>query len=178
MLAIGLSLFAVSMYLTAMSLSNQAGFRELFWPQALRGIALMFCYLPANMLALGTVPQDKLKNAAGLYNLTRDLGGALGLAAIGTVMNERLHFHWNRLIEDINPARPVVQQFLDAQTGRLDGLIPGDPAQAALKLLAGLVQREALVLSYSDALMLIGIVFVIGVMLMPLARPPRTMFSR
>ena len=63
----------------------------------------MFCYLPANMIALGTVPPDKLKNAAGLYNLTRDLGGALGLATIGTVMNERLHFHWNRLIENINP---------------------------------------------------------------------------
>src|SRR3954447_4900358 len=178
MLGIGLALFAVAMYLTAMSLSNQAGFRELFWPQALRGIALMFCYLPANMLALGTVPPDKLKNAAGLYNLTRDLGGALGLATIGTVMNDRLHFHWSRLIEDVNPARPVVQHFLETQTGRFETMIPGDPAQAALKLLAGVVQREALVLSYSDTLMMIGAVFVVGVLLMPLARQPRTMFSR
>jgi DHA2 family multidrug resistance protein len=166
------------MYLTAMSLSNQTGFWELFFPQAVRGIALMFCYLPANMIALGTVAPEKLKNAAGLYNLTRELGGALGLATIGTVMNERLHFHWNRLIEDINPARPVVQQFLDAQTGHLEPLISGNPAQAALKLLAGLVQREALVLTYSDTLMMIGAVFVAGVILMPLARPPRTMFSR
>src|SRR4051794_34707093 len=178
MLGIGLSLFAVSMYLTAMSLSNQAGFRELFVPQALRGIALMFCYLPANMLALGTVPPEKLKNAAGLYNLTRDLGGALGLATIGTVMNQRTHFHWSRLIEDVNPARPVVQHFLETQTGRFETMIPGDPAQAALKLLAGLVQREALVLSYGDTLMMIGAVFVVGVLLMPLARTPRTMFSR
>ena len=54
MLGIGLSLFAVSMYLTAMSLTNQTGFWELFVPQAVRGIALMFCYLPANMIALGT----------------------------------------------------------------------------------------------------------------------------
>src|SRR4029079_15761118 len=101
------------------------------------------CYLPAKLIALSSVPADKLKNAAGLYNLTRELGGALGLATIGTVMNERLHFHWNRLIEDITPARPVVQQCLDAQTGHLEPLISGDPAQAALKLLAGLVQREA-----------------------------------
>ena len=178
MLGIGLALFAVSMYLTAQSLSNQAGFWELFVPQGLRGIALMFCYLPANMLALGTVAPDKLKNAAGLYNLTRDLGGALGLATIGTVMNERLHFHWGRLIEDVNPARPVVQQFLETQTGRLETMLSGDPAQAALKLLAGVVQREALVLSYSDLFMLIGAVFVVGVILMPLARPPRAIFSR
>ncbi|HEX2151209.1 MAG TPA: DHA2 family efflux MFS transporter permease subunit [Stellaceae bacterium] len=177
MLAIGLSLFAVSMYLTAMSLTNQTGFWELFVPQAVRGVALMFCYLPANMIALGTVAPDKLKNAAGLYNLTRELGGALGLATIGTVMNDRLHFHWNRLIEDINPARPVVQQFLETQTSRFEPLISGDPAQAAIKLLAGIVQREALVLTYSDALLMIGAVFLVGVMLMPLARPPRSLFS-
>jgi DHA2 family multidrug resistance protein len=53
-----------------------------------------------------------MTNAAGLYNLTRDLGGALGLATIVTLMNERLHFHWNRLIENINPARAEVQRFL------------------------------------------------------------------
>ena len=94
-------------------------------PQALRGIALMFVILPANMLALGMVPPDKLKNAAGLYNLTRDLGGALALATIGTAMNHRLHFHWNRLIEDVNPARPVVQQFLETQTGRLETMLSG-----------------------------------------------------
>jgi MFS transporter, DHA2 family, multidrug resistance protein len=177
MLAIGLSLFAVSMYLTAMALTNQTGFWELFVPQGVRGVALMFCYLPANMIALGTITPDKLKNAAGLYNLTRELGGALGLATIGTVMNDRLHFHWNRLIENINPTRPVVQQFLDIQTNRFEPLISGDPAQAALKLLAGVVQREALVLTYSDALLMIGVVFLVGVMLMPLARPPRSLFS-
>jgi len=64
MLAIGMGLFAVAMYLTA-GLTNQASFWELFVPQALRGCALMFCYLPANLIALGTVPRDKLKNAAG-----------------------------------------------------------------------------------------------------------------
>src|SRR4029077_7947585 len=114
MLSIGIGLFAVAMYLTA-GLTNQTGYAELFVPQAVRGAALMLCYLPANLIALGSVPQDKLKNAAGLYNLTRDLGGAIALATIGTFMDERLHFHWNRLIEDINPARPVVQFFLDTQ---------------------------------------------------------------
>src|SRR4029079_7728656 len=105
------------------------------------------CYLPAKLIALSSVPADKLKNAAGLYNLTRELGGALGLATIGTVMNERLHFHWNRPVEALNPARRVLQHSVDARTGHLEPLISGNPAQAALKLLAGLVQREALVLT-------------------------------
>jgi DHA2 family multidrug resistance protein len=177
MLTIGISLFAFSMYLTA-TLTNQAGFAELFVPQAVRGIALMMCYLPANMIALGSVPVDRLKNAAGLYNLTRELGGAMVLASIGTLMNNRLHFHWNRLIEDINPARAAVQQFLEAQTNRFDSLIPGDPSHAALKLLAGLVQREALVMTYNDVLMLIGGVFVASLMLMPLLHRPRSPMAR
>jgi MFS transporter, DHA2 family, multidrug resistance protein len=173
MLAIGMGLFAVAMYLTA-GLTNQAGFAELLVPQALRGVALMFCYLPANLIALGTLPQDKLRNSAGLYNLTRDLGGAIGLALLVTVMNNRLDFHWNRLIEHINPARPVVQHFLEMQTNRFDPLTAGDPGQAALKLLASTVQREALVLTYNDALMLLGVGFAIGLFLMPLVKAPRS----
>ena len=176
MLAIGMALFAVAIYLTA-GLTNQAGFWELLYPQALRGIALMFCYLPANMISLGALPQDKLKNGASLYNLTRDLGGALVLAVIGTIMNHRLNFHWNRLIEDINPARPVVQQFLDAQTSRFDPLIRGDPHQAAVAMLGRLVQREALVLTFNDVILLLGTMFVIGLALMPLLRRPRSQMA-
>jgi len=172
MLSIGIGLFAVAMYLTA-GLTNQAGYTELFVPQILRGVALMFCYLPANMIALGSVPQAKLKNAAGLYNLTRDLGGAIALATIGTLMNQRLHFHWNRLIEDINPARPAVQHFLDTQVNRLETLVPGDAGRAAVRLLADLARREALVLTYNDVIMLLGSLFVAGLMLMPLVSRPR-----
>jgi DHA2 family multidrug resistance protein len=172
MLTIGIGLFAVAMYLTA-GLTNQAGFVELFVPQVLRGMALMMCYIPANMIALGSVPQEKLKNAAGLYNLTRDLGGAIALATIGTLLNQRLDFHWNRLIEEINPARPAVQHFLDMQANRLDPMVSGDAAHAAVKLLANLVQREALVMTYNDALMLIGAVFVAALFAMPFVRRPR-----
>jgi MFS transporter, DHA2 family, multidrug resistance protein len=176
MLAIGFGLFAFSMYLTA-TLTNQTGFWELFVPQVVRGLGLICCYLPANMIALGTLPQDKMTNAAGLYNLTRDLGGAIGLATIVTIMNERLHFHWNRLIEDINPARASVQQFLDLQINRFDPLIPGDPSHAAIKMLADLVRREALVLTYNDLLLLIGSLFIFGLMLLPLVGRPRSFLS-
>lgn len=177
MLAIGFGLFAYSMYLTA-TLTNQTGFWELFVPQIVRGLGLICCYLPANMIALGTLPQDKMKNAAGLYNLTRDLGGAIGLAAIVTMMSERLHFHWNRLIEDINPARAAVQRFLDLHVNRLDSLVPGDPTHAAMKMLANLVQREALVLTYNDLLLLIGCLFIFGLILLPLVGRPRSFLSR
>ncbi len=173
MLGIGMGLFAFAMYLTA-GLTNQAGFNELLIPQAVRGFALMFCYLPANLIAMGALPPDKLKNGAGLYNLTRDLGGAIGLATIGTIMTNRSQFHWNRLIEDINPARPAVQQFLEAQSNRLDPLISGDPNLAALQMLARAVQREALVLTFNDVILMLGVLFAIGLLMMPLVRRPRS----
>jgi DHA2 family multidrug resistance protein len=171
MLAIGLGTFALSMYLTA-GLTNQASLPELFMPQLVRGVALMFCFLPANLIALGSLPPDMLKGAAGLYNLMRNLGGAIGLAILGTVMNDRLHFHWNRLIESVNPARPAVQHFLDAQSIRLDPHFTGDTTPAAIKLLGGIVEREALVLSFNDVMLLIGSLFLIGLIMIPILKRP------
>jgi len=176
MLAIGFGLFAYSMYLTA-TLTNQTGFWELFVPLAVRGLGLICCYLPANMIAMGTLPPAALRNAAGLYNLSRDLGGAIGLATIVTLMNERLHFHWNRLIEHVNMARPVVRQFLEAQANRLEGRISGESSRAAVKMLSNAVQREALVLTYNDLLLLIGALFVVGLMLLPFVSRPRSFLS-
>ena len=172
MMTVGLLLFALAMYLMA-GLTNQASFAELFLPQALRGVAMMLCVIPANLITLGSIPQDKLKNAAGLYNVMRDLGGAIGLGLLGTVMNDRLHFHWNRLVEDINPARQAVQHFLEMQTNRFDTLITGDAGRAAMKLLGNSVQREALVLTYNDVLLLLGTIFLAGLLLMPLVTTPR-----
>jgi MFS transporter, DHA2 family, multidrug resistance protein len=177
MLGIGMGLFAVAMYLTA-GLTNQASLPELFIPQVVRGVALMFCFLPANLISLSSLRPDMLKNAAGLYNLTRDLGGALGLATIGTIMNNRLHFHWNRLIEDVNPARPAVQHFLDVQTSRFDTLIPGDPHLAAVRLLGNIVGREALVLTFNDVILMLGVLFVVGLVLMPLVRGRSSLMTR
>ena len=171
MLAIGLALFMTSMYLTA-GLTNQASFGELLGPQLLRGMALMFCFLPANLISLGSLPPDLLRSSAGLYNLMRNLGGAIGLAALGTVMNTRLHFHWNRLIESVNPARPAVQHFLDTETSRFDPHFTAGGTPAAVKLLAGIVEREALVLTFNDVLLLMGAIFFVGLLLIPLLKRP------
>jgi len=171
MLAMGMCLFMTSMYLTA-GLTNQASFWELLVPQMVRGCALMFCFLPANLISLSSLPPDVLKSSAGLYNLMRNLGGALGLAALGTVMNLRLHFHWNRLIESVNPARPAVQQFLEVETGRFDSHFTGGGGPAAIQLLGRIVEREALVLTFNDVMLLIGSIFFIGLLMIPILKRP------
>jgi MFS transporter, DHA2 family, multidrug resistance protein len=173
MLAIGVSLFMTAMYLTA-GLTNQASFGELLVPQILRGMALMFCFLPANLISLGSLPPDLLRSSAGLYNLMRNLGGAIGLAALGTVMNTRLHFHWNRLIESVNPARPAVQHFLDTETLRFDPRFTDGGTRAAIKLLGQVVEREALVLTFNDVMLLIAGIFLVALLLIPILKRPST----
>ncbi len=59
----------------------------------------MLCMIPINNIALGTLPPARMKNAAGLYNLTRNLGGAVGLALINTLLNDRWDLHLTRLHE-------------------------------------------------------------------------------
>ncbi len=66
-------------------------------PQILRGIGMMCAMVPVNNIALGTLPPDRVKNASGLFNLTRNLGGAVGLAVINTVLNDRTDLHISRL---------------------------------------------------------------------------------
>jgi DHA2 family multidrug resistance protein len=171
MLAIGMCLFMTAMYLTA-GLTNQASFGELLVPQMLRGAALMFCFLPANLISLGSLTPELLRSSAGLYNLMRNLGGAIGLAALGTVMNTRLHFHWNRLIESVNPARPAVQHFLDVETNRFDPHFAGGGTPAAVKLLGRIVEREALVLTFNDVMLMIGVIFFIGLLMIPILKRP------
>jgi MFS transporter, DHA2 family, multidrug resistance protein len=171
MLAMGMGLFMIAMYLTA-GLTNQASFWELLIPQMVRGCALMFCFLPANLISLSSLSPELLRSSAGLYNLMRNLGGALGLAGLGAVMNMRLHFHWNRLIESVNPARPAVQQWLDTQSNRFDPHFTGGGTPAAVKLLGQIVEREALVLTFNDVMLLIGSIFFIGLVMIPLLKRP------
>ncbi|HYH22824.1 MAG TPA: DHA2 family efflux MFS transporter permease subunit [Azospirillum sp.] len=170
MLAMGLVMFGTGIWLNSF-LTAESSFWELFVPQAVRGLALMFCFIPVNSIALGTLPPEKLKNASGLYNLMRNLGGAIGLAVINTVLTDRAALHMNRLGDNLNPARPEVQSMIDGLVARFDGLV-ADPQAVAIQRLAGLVQREALVLTFNDCLLVMASVFAAALLAMPLLRRP------
>jgi DHA2 family multidrug resistance protein len=172
MLALGLSLFGTGVYLQSFE-TAEWGFWEFALPQAVRGISLMLCFIPINTLALGTLPPQELKNASGLYNLMRNLGGAIGLGALNTVLIDRLALHYQRLSENITAARPAVTGFLDDLSSRLGDMVSVDPDLAALRKLNDLVAREATVLTFNDALLLMAGVFACALLLMPLIRKPQ-----
>jgi MFS transporter, DHA2 family, multidrug resistance protein len=109
--------------------------------------------------ALGTLPPDRVKNASGLFNLMRNLGGAIGLAALNTALNDRMDLHLTRLHDAVNWSSVSATEMLANLTARFHDF--GSNAQGmALKQMALIVRREATVMSFSDVFLLLTILFV------------------
>ena len=172
LLAAGLAMTGVSMWMTS-RLTADSATPELWLPLALRGVGTMMTMVPVNTLALGTLPPAMLKNASGLYNLMRNLGGAVGLAMINTLVVDRSAAHRTHLAEGLNWARSGVSSGVDSiSAGLAAGL--GDAADlAALKRVAGLLGREATILAYNDVLVVIAALFFLALPLVLFVRPPR-----
>jgi MFS transporter, DHA2 family, multidrug resistance protein len=167
----GLACFALSMW-NFTPITHDWGWRELLLPQGLRGFAQQFAVAPTVTLTLGGLAPDRLKLASGLFNLMRNLGGAIGIAACGTILNDRANLHFLRLAEHLNTTNSAMVELLRrVGTGYTAAL--GDAAHgqaAALKQLWALTWREAQVQTYADAFLLIMLCFVIATAMVPLMR--------
>jgi DHA2 family multidrug resistance protein len=159
MLAAGFLSFAIGAwwmtYITA-----DWDFWELMWPQIFRGAGLMLAIIPINNVALGTLPPDRLKNASGLYNLMRNLGGAVGLAGLTTILNYRTDLHLERLHEAITFARRPAVETLDQLTQRFHSF-GSDAHDMALKALMQLIHVQGVVMAFADLFLLLAILFVV-----------------
>ena len=91
--------------------TSTTDYDQMFWPQVVRGFAVMFCILPPTRLALGHIAKAGIPDASGLFNMMRNLGGAIGIALIDTVIYTRAPIHarklWDRLAAgDLDVMRP------------------------------------------------------------------------
>jgi len=163
---VGLALFAVSMW-DFSPITHDWGAHQLLLPQALRGIAQQLAVPPVVTLTLGGLPPARLKLASGLFNLMRNLGGAIGIAICATILNDRTNLHFYRLAEHLNTTNESMNQWLAQSAGHFNDV--GD-ANGELRALWQLTFREAQTLSYADAFLAIGICFVIATVLVPLMR--------
>ena len=172
MIATGFAGFALGTWLVV-DLTKDWDFHELLIPQILRGFCMMLCMVPINNLALGTLPPQRLKNASGLYNLTRNLGGAIGLAMINTLMNDRTDLHILRLRESISWGHQRAEEVM----ADLTMMMSDDAGQGMLmatKRLALMVRREAMVMGMADVFFALTLIFIGLIVLVPLMRaPPR-----
>jgi DHA2 family multidrug resistance protein len=169
-IATGLCIFALGSYQMTW-ITRDYDFYELLIPQILRGIGMMLAMVPTNTIALGTLAPELVKNASGLFNLTRNLGGAVGLAVINQVLNERTDLHIVRLQERVHWGNATATETLNMFTQRLQGM--GDAALMAMKQLSQIVHRQAVVMGYGDAFFMLTIFYVsLSLMVMLLNKPP------
>jgi MFS transporter, DHA2 family, multidrug resistance protein len=172
-IAAGLVIFALGSFQMTW-ITREYDFYELLVPQILRGIGMMFAMVPTNNIALGTLTPDRVKNASGLFNLTRNLGGAVGLAIINQVLNDRTDLHIQRLQERVTWGNATATETLTMLTQRLQGA--GDASLMALKELSQIVHRQAVVMGYGDAFFMLG-VFYLGLSLLVLLLKKPAMLS-
>ena len=137
------------------------------WQQAARGMAFMFCLLPTTSLALGALPPAEVPNASGLFNLMRNLGGAIGLAIIDTLIQQRVPTHIAAIIERLQAGDPRTAQFVGLPLDQFTGRPVGPVDQATRDLVAPLVEHAGLTLALNEAWLLLG-----GVTLLSLIAAP------
>ena len=172
MITAGLSLFAASLWLTS-SMTSAWGFNELLWPQLLRGFALMLCIVPSVNMALAGFPPAELKFASGLFNLMRNLGGAVGIAVVNTLLQDQTRRSTLRLGEAMANNVSVVGDQVARLAGQLASIAP-DPREATLMaqaLLGRVAGREALTLAFDDVFRLLSWLFVAALVMVPFCRP-------
>ena len=166
MLCLGLSLFALGSWMNS-DLTVESGYWEFFWPQAIRGTALMLCFLPINTLALGRLPVEEVKNASGLYNLMRNLGGAIGLAVANTQMVYLTKAHYATLRESVTATSYQAQEMLEGLAASMSQMNLPDPDLAALKQITGLALREAEVMTFNILFQVIAVMFLASLAVAP-----------
>jgi DHA2 family multidrug resistance protein len=113
--------------------------------------------VPTNNITLGTLAPERVKNASGIFNLTRNLGGALGLALINQVLNERTDLHISRLHDRVTWGNTTVTEMLNMFTQKFQGL--GDAPMMAMKQVSQIVHRQAVVMGYGDAFFMLTVFY-------------------
>jgi DHA2 family multidrug resistance protein len=150
-LALGSSVLIAAVLMLA-SLTPQTSGDDLFWPLIIRSIGTVFMFLPLQLAALGPVPKEKVAAATGFFNLTRQLGGAVGVAILTTMLEKRAAFHRSVLVEKMASNDPGtldrVAAFTQAMVAK--GFPLAEAKQKAIAILDGVVSQQSLVLSFND----------------------------
>jgi DHA2 family multidrug resistance protein len=161
----GLALFAVSNFMN-IALSSDVGGDQLFWANIVRAVGQAVILAPLSAVATAGIEPENAGSASGLFNMTRNLGGAIGIAALQTFLTKREQFHSNVLTAAVSPFAEATRTRITQLTDYFMAHGLADPAQArqqAIVAIGRTVHQQASILSYSDAFYLLGIVLFVGV---------------
>jgi len=148
-------------------------FWALFWQQGARGVAFMLCLLPTTSLALNDFPPGEVSNASGLFNLMRNLGGAIGLAVVNTLIQSRAPVHVAALVERLQAGDVDAARFVGLPLDRFTGQPLGPIDEATRDLVAPLVEHAGLTIALNEAWLLLGGLIVVSLLAIPWLRHPQ-----
>jgi len=172
LIGVGFSLFALGLWMFSY-IGPEWGFWQLFAPQAVRGFAILLCIVPAVGMALNGVAPAELRYASGLFNLMRNLGGAIGIAVVNTWLQDFGRGHALRIGEAMADSSQAAGEALSGLAARAAELTPD--ADLALGIaqaqFSGLVGRQALTLAFDDTFRLMAWVFILALLIVPFCRP-------
>jgi DHA2 family multidrug resistance protein len=164
--AVGFLLFAVGLGLSSAQ-TTATDFDEMFWPQLIRGCAIMFCILPPTQLALGHLARSAVEDASGLFNLMRNLGGAIGIALIDTVIYTRAPEHGQAFVDRLTAGDLVTAKSLGIKAEDLVAAVLDPQKQAAL---SSLIDKAAFAEAINDAWRLVALITMSALVVMAFAR--------
>jgi MFS transporter, DHA2 family, multidrug resistance protein len=167
--AAGFALFALGLGLSALQ-TPQSDFDAMFWPQVIRGVAIMFCLLPPTRLALGHLDASRVPDASGLFNLMRNLGGAIGLALIDTVIYTRSPVHGAAILDRLQAGDMATVKFVGIPVDVFAAGPAGMLDAGARAMLQPLVEKAALVQAINDAWTMVAVLTVVALLCVPFAK--------
>lgn len=161
--ATGFALFAFASFYSGTLNLDFAG-EQFIGIQIFRALGQPMVLVPLSILATAMIPPSQAGSASSLYNILRNLGGAIGIAALATILDARAKYYFDYLRVHVSPANPAMQDRLDAMTEQLGS------AESALMALNQEVHQQAQIMAYNDAFHLIGIMLAFSMLCILMVR--------
>ncbi|MBR1206076.1 MULTISPECIES: MDR family MFS transporter [unclassified Bradyrhizobium] len=158
-ISVGFALFAASNFMN-IYMTNDYAADQLFWPNVVRAIGQALCFAPLSAVATSGIEQENAASASALFNMMRNLGGAIGIAALQTLLTKREQYHSNLLSQQVTIFEQATRTRLDQLTqyfishGVIDRV---DAIHRAYVAIGKIIQKQAFILGFSDTFYLLGV---------------------
>jgi DHA2 family multidrug resistance protein len=156
-------------------LNLQAGYWDIFWPQLVQGIGMSLLFVPLTTVAMDPIPRERMGYATSLFNLMRNIGGSVGIAVTGTILQRQRQTTATLLGENISIYDTTTQNLLSQIT---NGFIAAGSdvvtaTNRAYAVLHGMLLRESSMVAFVDLFRLLGGIFLIMLPLVLIMRRPK-----
>jgi MFS transporter, DHA2 family, multidrug resistance protein len=173
-IGIGFALFAGSNFMN-IYMTNDYATDQLFWPNVVRAIGQALVFAPLSAVATAGIEAENAGSASALFNMMRNLGGAIGIAALQTLLTKREQYHSNVLSQSVTLFEQATRTRLDQLTQYFmnHGVIDrADAAHRAYVAIGHIVQKQAFILAFSDTFYLLGVALIVALIASLMLKKP------